>query len=74
LGSGSSEGCCPICGSELVVLKYSGKKPDLLALVQSDGFCCFMGCKRAELHAKVVNGVDYHGKVYVVPIFHKRFS
>ena len=62
---------CPICGSELVELKYSGHKRSVLALVESDGFVCFMGCKRVELHDKVVDGVDYSGKVFVRPLFRK---
>ena len=60
---------CPICGSELVELKYKGHKRSVLALVESDGFVCFMGCKRVELHDKVVDGVDYSGKVFIVPLF-----
>lgn len=63
---------CPICGSELVVVKYSGKKPNLLALAESDGFRCFLGCARVDLHDKVVDGVNYRGKVYVKPVFHGR--
>lgn len=72
LVSGSSGHCCPVCGSTLVVVKYSGKKPDLLALAESDGFCGFLGCVRVDLHDKVVDGVDYRGQVFVKPIFHVR--
>jgi hypothetical protein len=74
LNSGSPERCCPVCGSELVVLKYSGLKPDLLALVESVGFRCFMGCLHVDLHDKVIDGVNHRGKVYVVPVFHARVS
>jgi len=74
LSSGSSERYCPICGFELAPLKYGGKEPDKLALMKRDGFCGFLGCVRVALHDKVVDGVDYHGKVYVVPVFHKRVS
>ena len=80
LSSGSSglycphHGCvsCPICGSKLVVVKYSGKEPNLLALVESDGFCGFLGCIRVDLHDKVVDGVSWRGKVFVKPIFDRR--
>lgn len=61
---------CPICGSELVVVKYCGKKPDLLVLIKSKGFCCLLGCLHVKLHDKVVNGVNYRGKVFIHPIFH----
>jgi len=60
---------CPICGSELVELKYSGHKRSILALVESDGFVCFLGCNRVELHDKVVDGVNYCGKVFLMPLF-----
>ena len=30
----------------------------------------FLGCLRVDLHDKVVDGVNYHGKVYIVPVFH----
>ena len=63
---------CPICGSELVELKYKGHKRSVLALVESDGFVGFLGCKRVESHDKVVDGVDYCGKVFIVPLFRKR--
>ena len=62
---------CPICGSELVELKYSGHKRSVLALVESDGFVGFLGCSRVELHDKVVDGVDYSGKVFIVPLFER---
>lgn len=69
LSSGSSE-VCPICGSELVVLKYLGKKRKLLRLAESDGFCGFLGCIRVDLHDKVVDGVNHQGKAFVKPVFH----
>jgi hypothetical protein len=72
LGSGSSGYCCPICGLKLVPVEYKGKEPDKLALMGRDGFCGFLGCVRVDLHDKVVDGVNYRGKVYVVPIFHSR--
>lgn len=76
MGSGSSEyRCpkhglmsCPICGSKLVVVEYRGKKPDLLALMKSDDFSGFLGCLRVDLHDKVVDGVNYRGKVFIRPI------
>ena len=64
---------CPICGSELVVVKYSGKEPDKLALMRRDDFCGFLGCLRVDLHDKVVDGVNHRGKVFLKPIFHRRF-
>jgi hypothetical protein len=63
---------CPICGSELVVVNYFGKEPDKLAFMRRDDFCCFLGCIRVDLHDKVVDGVNYRGKVYVKPVFHGR--
>jgi hypothetical protein len=63
---------CPICGSELVVLEYRGKKRKLLRLAGSDGFCGFLGCNRADLHDKVVDGVSWRGKVYIYPVFHPK--
>jgi len=78
MGSGSSKGlccpehgvmCCPICGSVLAKIVYSGKKPDMLALIKRDGFRGFVGCIRVNLHDKVVDGVNYRGKVFVRPIF-----
>ena len=77
LDSGSS-GCycpshrrmsCPICGFELVVVKYSGSKRDLLALAESDGFRYFLGCLRVDLHDKVLDGVNYRGKVFIRSVF-----
>jgi len=62
---------CPICGSKLVELKYSGHKRSILALVESDGFVGFLGCHRVELHDKVVGGVNYRGKVFAMPLFRK---
>jgi len=59
----------PICGSELVELKYNGHEPSILALVESDGFVGFLGCRRVELHDKVVDGVDCRGKVFIIPLF-----
>lgn len=72
LSSGSSGYYCSICGSELVVVKYSGKEPDELAFMRRDDFCGFLGCLRVDLHDKVVDGVNYRGKVFVKPIFHGR--
>jgi hypothetical protein len=72
LSSGSSGYHCPICGLELVPVKYSGTEPDKLALMERDDFCGFLGCLRVDLHDKVVDGVNHHGKCYVVPIFHGR--
>jgi hypothetical protein len=63
---------CPICGSKLVELKYSGHKRSILALIESDGFIGLLGCCRVELHDKVVDGVNYRGKVFVRPLFRKR--
>jgi len=60
---------CPICGHVLVVVKYSGGKRDLLALAESDGFRCFLGCLRVDLHDKVLDGVNYRGKVYIRSVF-----
>lgn len=62
--------CCPVCGSELTPLRYSGKESGKLALMKRTGFCGFLGCVRVDLHDKVVDGVSYRDKVYVVPIFH----
>ena len=70
MSSGSSVCCCPICGFALVVVKYLGKERDKLALVELDGFCGFLGCLRVDLHDKVVDGVNYRGKVFVKPILH----
>jgi hypothetical protein len=73
LGSGSSVRHCAICGSELVVIKYVGHERDKLALMESEGFCCFMGCLRVDLHeGKMWKGVDGRGKVFVHPVFHSR--
>jgi hypothetical protein len=60
---------CPLCGLELVVVKYSGSEHDLLALAESDGFRYFLGCLRVDLHDKVLDGVDYRGKVYIRAVF-----
>ena len=60
---------CPICGSELVVVKYSGSERRLLALAESDGFRCFLGCLHVDLHDKVVDGASHRGKVYIRAIF-----
>jgi hypothetical protein len=62
---------CPICGSKLVELNYSGHKRSILALIESDGFVALLGCMRVELHDKVVDGVNYQGKVFVRPLFKK---
>jgi hypothetical protein len=63
---------CPICGSELVELRYRGYNRSILAFTESDGFVGFLGCCRVELHDKVVDGVNYRGKVFVKPLFRKR--
>jgi len=60
---------CPICGSVLVGIKYTGNRADLLALTKRVGFRCFVGCLRVDLHDKVVDGVDCRGKVFVRAIF-----
>ena len=62
---------CPICGSVLVKIEYSGRKPHLLALMKHADFRCFVGCIHVDLHDKVVNGVDYRGKVFFRPLFRK---
>jgi len=81
MGSDSSEGlycpehgsmACPICGSVLVKIEYRGKKPDKLALMKRADFCYFVGCIRVDLHDKVVDGVNYSGKVFFRPVFHSR--
>jgi hypothetical protein len=77
LGSGSSESycprhgrvSCPICGSELVVVEHVGSLPRALAVAESRGFRCFLGCLRVDLHDKVVDGVNHRGKVYIKPVF-----
>lgn len=78
LGSGSSKSIycsthglmvCPICGSALVEIQYRGRKPDVLALAKRGDFRCFVGCLRVDLHDKIVDGVNYRGKVFVKPIF-----
>jgi hypothetical protein len=61
---------CPICGSVLVEIEYKGKKPHFLALTKRDDFRGFVGCLRVDLHDKVVDVVDYRGKVYVRSVFH----
>jgi hypothetical protein len=38
-------------------------------MTKSQGFRFFLGCARAELHDKVVDGVSYRGLCYVVPVF-----
>ena len=65
---------CPLCGSVLVEIAYSGKKPDLLALMKRDDFRGFFGCIRVNLHDKVVDGVNYRGKVFVRPVFKDRIG
>jgi hypothetical protein len=51
-------------------VKYLGTKRVFSALMESDDFCGFLGCIRVDLHDKVVNGVNHHNKVYIVPVFH----
>lgn len=70
MGSGSSGLYCPICGSELVTVKYVGDERDKLALMERADFCCFLGCIRVDLHDKVVDGVNSRGKVFIRPMFH----
>jgi len=70
--SNSSGFFCPLCGCELVAIKYLGNKPDMLAKMKRPDFCGFLGCIRVELHDKIVNGINYRGKAYVIPIFHKK--
>ena len=65
---------CPICGSELVEVKYSGRKRCIQALVESDDFLGLLDCLRVELHNKVVDGVNYAGKVFVKPLFGERME
>ena len=69
LNSGSSGHFCPVCGSELVPVKYLGKNPKFLALIERDGFCGFLGCIRVALHDKVVDGVNYRGKGFFFLFF-----
>ena len=63
---------CPICGSPLVELGYRGNKPDMLALMRRKDFCGLLGCSRTNLHDKVVDGVNYRGKVFVHPVLHPK--
>jgi len=76
LGSGGYEcpSCgfgskCPICGSKVVKLEYRGHKRSILDIIESDGFVCLLGCCRVDLHDKVIDGVNYRGKVFVKPVF-----
>jgi len=68
LSSGSSEGCCPICGCPLVEIKYQGSKPEILALIRRKGFVRLIGCLRVDLHDKVMCS-DHQGKVFVHAVF-----
>jgi hypothetical protein len=61
---------CPLCGSELVVIEYRGHDPEVLALMKSDGFCGFLGCCRVDLHDRVVDDVNYRGKVFFRRVSH----
>lgn len=63
---------CPICGSRLVFVRYSGTNPNTLALMKRDDFRGFLGCIRMDLHDKVVDGVNCRGKAFVKPVFEKR--
>jgi hypothetical protein len=56
----------------LVVLEYHGNDPHWLAVMKRRGFCGFLGCVRADLHDKVVDGVNYRDKAFILPIFHGR--
>jgi len=42
-----------------------------LDIIESDGFVCLLGCHRVDLHDKVIDGVNYRGKVFVKPVFDK---
>jgi hypothetical protein len=64
--------CCPICGSKLVVLEYRGNEPHVLAMMKRRDFRGFLGCNRADLHDKVVDGVNYQDKAFIKAIFHSR--
>jgi hypothetical protein len=55
----------------LVEIKYVGNKPEILALTKHDGFRGLWGCLRVDLHDKIVDGVNYRGKVFIKPIFDK---
>lgn len=59
---------CPLCGSMLVKVEYAGNDSKMLALAKRDGFRGFLGCLRVDLHDKIVDGVNYRGKVFVKPI------
>jgi hypothetical protein len=63
---------CPICGSLLTVLHYKGNDPEILALTKKRGFRYFVGCRREELHDKIIDGVNYRGKAFVIPFFYSR--
>lgn len=54
---------CSICGSALVVVKYQGSERDMLKLVESGHR--LLGCLHVNLHDKVVDGVNYRGKVFI---------
>ena len=56
---------CPICGSLLIKLKFMGNDAKVLALAKRKDFLCFVGCCRVDLHNKIVDGVDYRGKVFI---------
>jgi len=57
---------CPICGSELREVRYSGKNPKYLDLMKQKGFRYLLGCLRVDLHDTVLHGVDCRGQVYVL--------
>jgi len=65
---------CPICGFKLAVVKYTGTERRLLDVAESDGFRCFLGCLRVDLHDKVVDGVNHRGKAYIQAVFSTRES
>jgi len=48
---------------------HARQKRSMLALMKSANFVGFVGCCRVELHDKVVDGVNYQGKVFVRPLF-----
>jgi len=60
---------CPICGFLLARIVYRGKDPKKLATLKRSDFLGFLGCIRTELHDVTVKGVNYHGKIFLHPVF-----
>lgn len=58
---------CSVCGSVLRPVQYQGKEP--LPVMDKPDFGGFLGCLRVDLHDKVVNGVNYRGKVFIKAVF-----